>query len=73
MTPRRQVVAAHIAATCRASVPQQPPIERQVRQERPQRIVCPGQLDRVALVELGGRVELGVTAGRGVGAQPPDA
>ena len=39
--------------------------------ERPQVGQLPGQLDRIAGVELGGRVELGVAQARGVGTEPP--
>ena len=47
--------------------------EGQVRQLRAQRVLRRGQLDRVALVELGGRVELRVAEGRRVRPEPDDA
>src|SRR5690348_18505174 len=45
----------------------------EVRQPRTQRVLGPGELDGIALVEIGGSVELLVAAGRRVRAESDNA
>jgi len=65
--------ARQIEPTCRWSVPQQPPTTVSPRQQRPQRPVLRTEFLGIAVVEFAARIELGVAATRGVGAQSADA
>src|SRR4051795_8138484 len=47
--------------------------DRQVRETAAKRYIALGEIGRIAVVELVGSVELGVTAHRGVRTEPPDA